>query len=827
MAESRPRGAVVGPFSGPRAAWGEHLERAAAVHGAVDWELYDDRGEAETARRIAEAVVAEGRHALVIGHFNSAGARAALPVYRAGGLPVLLPLATTPDLLTDSAGTVLRWCPDDRAQATSLLAAVRSAGHTRIAVTHDGTAYGEGLARLVREAWPGDAGARVAAAAGAGPGSDGGRAPGPTAGAGPGSDGGRAPGPTAGAGPGSGLAAGAVALPKGPVVSDGSGPATGAVPDGVVTGLVTGLAASLAGPRDAQADPAGSAGGDRVPVVSYGGGRPDVTAASSGVEGPVPVPAESALVVRGGPVGAVRASAPAPVPEIVDGPQDAADLTDLTGLSALVVCGTHGGAARVGREWRAGGFGGELYFTDDCAVEEFSELLGDASRAAKVARMRGGPEVHVTAAFAAATRALAEDPERTGRALLAAVRAHADRGFTALGEPVEGSVGWDISPVPPPPRAPSGGGGHQGRAYDVLVVGAGVVGAATAAALARQGARVALVAPMDGRRDHATAWSGGLVRAFEADPYLRGLALRSHQLAWGPAALVPGPYGFVPTGSLVLCGDADLDQAEKGVAELNGAGVPAELLAPGTLRERFPGLAVDGVTAAVWEPEGGYADPPRTARVYRDRALAHGAVLLPARVRELVAPPGADRVRVLLEPGGPVDALAVVLAAGSGTGAIAGHRLSGSDAGRTKSIRYGFFHHPDTAGLPTVVDMVTGVWGRPQVTGEAAGGYMAGRPVDEWDVPAGGEDTLTDEHVAYIREGASTRWPWLADPATRFLGGRQGVDLYTPHSLPHLGRERSGSRIVLATGWSGAGFKTAPAAAELAAAEALDALAGT
>ncbi|MFD9032397.1 FAD-dependent oxidoreductase [Streptomyces sp. NPDC059567] len=698
---SLPRGAVVGPFSGPRAAWGEHLERAAALYGDVNWELYDDRGEAETARQIAEAVVAEGRHTLVIGHFNSAGARAALPVYRSGGLPVLLPLATTPDLLADCGGTVLRWCPDDRAQAADLLAAVGTAGHTRIAVTHDGTAYGEGLARLVR-----DAGQPAAAG-----------------------------------------------LPAGPVVSDGSGPATGALPG--AGPLATGFRTSA--------------------------GAPDIVSAPG---------------------------------------------ADAAALTALVVCGTHGGAARVGREWREAGFEGELYFTDDCAVDEFSGLLGDANRGARVARMRGGPEAHVMAAFAAATAALTENPERTGRILLAAVRAHADRAFTALGEPVEGSVGWDVVPVPVPSRtSPSpGGGGHRGRAYDVIVVGAGVVGAATAAVLARQGARVALVAPMDGRRDHATAWSGGLVRAFEADPYLRGLALRSHQLAWGPVALVPGPYGFVPTGSLVLCGETDLDQAEKGVAELNGAGVPAELLEPGVVRERFPGLAVDGVSAAVWEPEGGYADPPRTARVYRDRALAHGARLLPARVRELVAPPGADRVRVLLEPGGPVEALAVVLAAGSGTGAIAGHRLSGSDAGRTKSIRYGFFHHPDTAGLPTVVDMVTGVWGRPQVTGEAAGGYMAGRPVDEWDVPAGGEDTLTDEQVAYIRQGAATRWPWLADPATRFLGGRQGVDLYTPHSLPHLGRERPDSRIVPATGWSGAGFKTAPAAAELAAAEALDVL---
>ncbi|MFE0650237.1 FAD-dependent oxidoreductase [Streptomyces sp. NPDC059534] len=719
-ADALPHGAVVGPFSGERAAWGEHLERAAAHYGsAVTWELYDDRGETETALQIAEAVVAEGRHTLVVGHFNSAGARVALPVYRAAGLPVLLPLATTPDLLADSTGTILRWCPDDRAQAVDLLAAVRDAGHTRIAVAHDGSVYGERLAGLVREP--------------------------------------RFP------------AAGSPVLPSGAVVSDGSGPATGA---GAVPAALMGAASAA---------------------------------------------------VSGGPEGRPAGAAADAVPEGVEG----LDAEVAARITALVVCGTHAGAARVGRQWRAAGFAGAFYFTDDCAVDEFAALLAEppGRRAAHVARMRGGPETHVDAAFAAATAALAEEPGRTGRTLVAAVRAHADRGFTARGEPEPGSVGWDLVPVPAAPdvRAPGHG---RGRAYDVIIVGAGVVGAATASVLARHGARVALVAPMDGSQDHATAMSGGLVRSYEPDPYLRGLALRSHQLAWGPAAPASGPYGFMTTGSLVLCGDADLEQARKGVAEINGAGVPAELLAPDEIAARFPGLAVDGVTAAVWEPEAGYADPPRTARAYRDRALAHGARLLPARVRELVAPPGADRVRVLLEPGGPVEARAIVLAAGGGTGDIAGHRLSGADAGRTKSIRYGFFHHPATAGLPTVVDLVTGVWGRPQLSGEAAGGYMAGRPVDEWDVPPGGDETLTDEQVAYIRQGAAVRWPWLADPATRFLAGRQGVDLYTPHSRPHLGREHAGSRVVLATGWSGAGFKTAPAAAELAAAEAMEVLTG-
>lgn len=50
-----------------------------------------------------------------------------------------------------------------------------------------------------------------------------------------------------------------------------------------------------------------------------------------------------------------------------------------------------------------------------------------------------------------------------------------------------------------------------------------------------------------------------------------------------------------------------------------------------------------------------------------------------------------------------------------------------------------------------------------------------------------------------------------------------GVDLYGAHG-PILGPLPGAPRVVVAAGWSGAGFKTAPAAAERAANAALAAL---
>lgn len=277
------RVAVVGPFSGPRAAWGELLKRAAATHDGVRWDLHDDRGDASAARAAAETIVADGQYALVIGHFNSAGARAAIPVYRAAGLPVLLPLATAPRLLAGRPGTALRWCPDDLAQLAELRSAIERAGHERVVVANDGSAYGTALAELF------------------------------------------------------------LALPG------------------------------------------------RAPRVS-----------------------------------------------VVD---DTA--------TALLVCGTHIGAASTARARREAGFAGVLYFTDDCAVEEFGELLGAATGRAFVSQMRGGAAAHVDAAFTAAARALAAVPGSQGQDLLAAVRAHADRKFTPEGEPLPGQLGsgWEVRPI--------------------------------------------------------------------------------------------------------------------------------------------------------------------------------------------------------------------------------------------------------------------------------------------------------------------------------------------------------------------------------------------
>ncbi|MFB7510432.1 FAD-dependent oxidoreductase, partial [Streptomyces broussonetiae] len=461
MARQDPRAvrvAVVGPFSGPRAAWGELLTRAAAGHTdpGFAWEFHDDRGDAEEAERVARALTADPGAGVraVVGHFNSLGAARALPWYRQAGLPLLLPLATDPDLLARGGGGALRWCPHDAGQPGAIRRAAQDLGIAVPAVVDDGSAYGRRLAERF------------------------------------------------------------------------------------------------------------GAGSGKAP--------------------------------------------PAP-----DDP--------------LVVCGTHHGAAATAHRLRAEGRQGPLFFTDDCAVPEFADLLGELADAARVVRLRGGPQRQVDAAFAALVGALRTDPAATGDRLLTAVRAAADLSFDADGDPVDAddAAGWEVVPVTrltaPAAAAVTG--------YDVVVVGAGVVGAATAAELAATGLSVAVADPGP-RAASATRFSGGLVRAYEPEPVVRALAVRSHQLLWGTAA-PPRSAGLRRTGSVVLLGPDDVAEAERGVGELTAAGIKADLLTPGELTGRWPDLTASGVAAAVWEPGGGYADPAGTAALYLARAVRHGAVLLP------------------------------------------------------------------------------------------------------------------------------------------------------------------------------------------------------
>ncbi|WP_329074828.1 FAD-dependent oxidoreductase [Streptomyces niveus] len=493
---------------------------------------------------------------------------------------------------------------------------------------------------------------------------------------------------------------------------------------------------------------------------------------------------------------------------------------------AVVLCGTPSGMADLLRGAPAAPHQ-LVILTDDCD-------LPASDRTVVVARPVGGGATRVAAAFVALGGALAKHPERRGAALLETVR-----GELAVPTGPRGDIpqhGWQVRPRRPlsRPSGPATAGHHE-----FAVLGGGMVGRAAAAELAEAGASVVLVD--DGTPgSSASAVSGGLVRAFELDEGERNLACEAFLALWGRPELATA-HGFRRTGALVLLGPADVAKAAVSVSELNKLGVSAEMVSVSGLRSRWPDLRTAGLAGAVWEPGAGYVRGPVAMAALLDRARLAGVRVLPRhRVDSLTADTDGTAVLTWSAVGegdrgddrdsdrdsdraaahGELRVDVALVAAGCATPSLLGDRWPADRPAASKLIRYGIFELGGRR-LPTVVDGVTGSWARP----DGVDGLLAGFPLAApWNAPAAPATIPDDRQVRWIRDGLSPRLPFLAEAS--LLTGSSGTDLFVDGGLPALGPLPGLPHTVVAAGWSGAGFKTAPAAARRAATAAVQLLEG-
>ncbi|MFJ3670069.1 FAD-dependent oxidoreductase [Streptomyces sp. NPDC090106] len=195
----------------------------------------------------------------------------------------------------------------------------------------------------------------------------------------------------------------------------------------------------------------------------------------------------------------------------------------------------------------------------------------------------------------------------------------------------------------------------------IAVVGAGLMGAATAWQLARQGHEVTLVEAYDiGHKRGSSHGSSRIFRrAYEDELYVR-LTGEAHE-QWRELEHDSSTPLLRTTGGLDL-GEGRDPEALAGL--LARAGVPYELLGAEAAAERWPGIRFHG--QVLHHPDAGVVDPDETVAACVRRAIEHGAdAVLGVRV-EGVEVLGDGRAR--LRFGGsraPLVADAVVLAAGA------------------------------------------------------------------------------------------------------------------------------------------------------------------
>jgi sarcosine oxidase subunit beta len=340
----------------------------------------------------------------------------------------------------------------------------------------------------------------------------------------------------------------------------------------------------------------------------------------------------------------------------------------------------------------------------------------------------------------------------------------------------------------------------------VVVVGGGVMGCSIAFHLAERGVDT-LVVERGTVCSGMTARSGALVRShYTNEPEARmALAGLRYFQDWGDR--VGGWCGFTVTGAAILVGPGEGARLDRNVAMLRRVGVDTEAVAPEDLAAEHPELDLTGVERAAVEPGSGYADPVATTFAFASRAVDLGA-----RIRQGVAVHAVrvagDRVTGLSTSDGEVGADAVVLACGPWVDPLA--RTAGFQLGISpERSQVAFFRRPDAARRhPVVIDGVLGTYFRPHggdlsLLGVEAGHQIA---VDAVDQEVEGYDRRL---VAPALRRLAGRVPAFA--GARFARGHRGVYDTSPDTRAVLDAAPGVDGLFVAGGFSGTGFKKAPA----------------
>jgi glycine/D-amino acid oxidase-like deaminating enzyme len=195
-------------------------------------------------------------------------------------------------------------------------------------------------------------------------------------------------------------------------------------------------------------------------------------------------------------------------------------------------------------------------------------------------------------------------------------------------------------------------------APDVIVIGAGLVGAATALALAEAGARVTLVEGAFAGGGSTGAAMGHLV-VMDDSPAQLALSAHSRRRWLALADTLPADGELDRCGTLWIAADeAELQGAADRIAGYGRAGVHVELLTASQLQHEEPALR-SGLAGALLVRDDAVCYPPTIARELVRRAVRHGAVeRAPAPVQAIASG------RVTLTNGETLLAAAIVVAAG-------------------------------------------------------------------------------------------------------------------------------------------------------------------
>jgi len=354
----------------------------------------------------------------------------------------------------------------------------------------------------------------------------------------------------------------------------------------------------------------------------------------------------------------------------------------------------------------------------------------------------------------------------------------------------------------------------------VSVIGGGIIGSWTALHLVEAGVRTTLFEQFP--LPHSRGSSHGLSRAFRFLGELELDRLEYSLSRWQALEEATGEALFVKTGLLNLGppGDSDL---ERFMAVLRDGGRPFEWLSSETIAARFPMLSYPNRWGAALDPNGGILIAHRCLNAVQSRFLALGGRIVTGRVESVESRVGGGvRIDMRSNANGKIEVLPfdrTVVCAGPWTAKLL-PQLGGLLQSLLTPVTY--WSDPSgsysaSSGFPILFNArLTGVYGLPsyEYHGLVKMLFHGGPRAD----PDARDLASFRPYVKKVRRYVRKHFKLLDHRKPAIL--ETCMYTMTPDSNPIL--DRLTDNVVVGCGFSGSGFKHAPATGWLLAALALE-----
>ena len=346
--------------------------------------------------------------------------------------------------------------------------------------------------------------------------------------------------------------------------------------------------------------------------------------------------------------------------------------------------------------------------------------------------------------------------------------------------------------------------------FDVVIAGAGIVGAACALELTRAGLSVAIADPAFPGAGATAAGMGHVVVMQDSEPQFR-LTSWARRLWQARAPELPAEAEYSPCGTLWVAADEEeLAAARRLRDDASARGLSAELLDPAGLAEAEPQLR-PGLSGGLLIPQDAVVYAPAVARWMIRSAVAQGAVFRPG-----VAVDSMRDGRAKLSDWTAWSAGALINAAGMGAARLTrglpiqprkGHLVITDRAP-------GFLHHQVVElGYTKSVQALTS---------DSVAFNLSPRPTGQVLIGSSRQSGVDTEAVDRPILEAMLRRAFSFMPALRELSAIRcwtGLRAATPDKLPLIGPHPELAGVWIAAGHEGLGITTALGTARLLAAQ--------